>query len=68
MIVFCFLVVVLVTLRVFWLLSWLLSMFSGCCLGYSPYFLVVVLINTINVLNGSFSITMTARTKTGLNM
>ena len=31
----CFLVVVLVTLHVFWLLSCLHSMFPGC-LGYSP--------------------------------
>ena len=29
----CFVVVVLVILHVFWLLSCLLSMFSGCCLG-----------------------------------
>ena len=50
----CFLVVVLVTLHVFWLLSWLLSvfwlfswllsMFSGCCLGYPSCFLVVVVV------------------------
>ena len=41
----CFLVVVLVTLHVFWLLSWLLSMFSGCCLGYYPCCLVVVFVS-----------------------
>ena len=42
--VWSFLVVVLVTLYVFWLLSWLLFMSFGCCLGYFPCFLVVVLV------------------------